>query len=552
MKKYKLIYLLVAFASLLGCSKKLEELYANPNAPVEVPIEQIFPSLIGAMLGSSSASGSSYGMGGDIVYTGRYIQYWNNYAVTTSQNGGTQFDEMGGTIGSSDVVGQIWAMFYYGQGQNLNKVIQWGTEQQKWDFVGAATALRAWGWLELTDEYNIAILREAFNTSLQQFTYQDQEEVYDTVRTTCFRALAFLNRTDGNVNPTEFANSDAYFNNGNLDIWKKFIYGILARSYAYISNKSSYNADSVIKYANLSMQTNADNATLKFIGDATSGHNNYFGKRRGNIGSLLQSSYVADLMSGLNSGAFTGVFDPRAWYILRENADSSFKGVTPGVSPLSSLGSSTFIPQNFWGNSGTSGAAPSTELGRYIYRDSAQFPIMTASEMQFLKAEAAFRKGDKTTALAAYKNAISLDFDMLSTSYPYNVPINKQITPASKASYMANSSVVPTSESNLTLTQIMLQKYIALYGWGVTETWVDMRRFHYTDNDPATGKQVYVGFVPAGGTLYPDNGGAYVYRVRPRYNSEYIYDIPSLRLIGAVSGVSPVPNYHTLKTWFAQ
>lgn len=547
--KLFIIFVTVSFISFIsGCSKKLDKLYTNPNVPLDLSVETVFPSLIGTMLGSSSAAGSSYGMGGDIVYTGRYIQYFNNYAVTTSVNGGTQYDEMGGTISNSDGVGQIWAMFYYGHGRNLNYVIQQATQEQKWDFVGAAWALRAWGWLELTDEYDIAILRDAFNPNLLQFSYQEQDEVYDTIRTTCYRALDYLNMP---VTGGTFAASDMYFNQGNMDIWKKFVYGVLARSYAYVSNKTGYSADSVIKYANLAMTSNAENATLKFIGDKTSGHDNYFGPFRGNIGSLLQSQYVADLMSGRNSTAFTGVFDPRSWYVLRENADSTFMGAIPAQAPSPRL-SSDLIPQNFWGGVGTSAAAPKTDVGRYIYRDSAQFPVMTASEMQFLIAEAAYRKKDYATALTAYKNGISLNFDMLSSNYSGNVPANKVITPAVKAAYLSNLAVVPASGSSLTLTQIMLQKYIALYGWGITETWVDMRRFHYTDIDASTGKQVYADFVPAGGTLYPDNGGAYVYRVRPRYNSEYIYDIPSLQKVGAVDGTTPVPNYHTLKTWFAQ
>jgi hypothetical protein len=93
----------------------------------------------------------------------------------------------------------------------------------------------------------------------------------------------------------------------------------------------------------------------------------------------------------------------------------------------------------------------------------------------------------------------------------------------------------------------MLQKYIALYGWGSHETWVDMRRFHYTDLDPVTGKQVYADFVPGGGTLYINNNGKFVYRARPRYNSEYLYDVPSLQKVGALN-----LDYHTYECWFSQ
>jgi len=98
-----------------------------------------------------------------------------------------------------------------------------------------------------------------------------------------------------------------------------------------------------------------------------------------------------------------------------------------------------------------------------------------------------------------------------------------------------------------------------MYAWGVHETWVDMRRFHYSDIDPATSQQVYAGFkVPtgpstAGGDLYSgsigSNNGKLVYRTRPRYNSEYLYNIPALTSIGAY----PVGNdYHTKECWFSK
>lgn len=172
--------------------------------------------------------------------------------------------------------------------------------------------------------------------------------------------------------------------------------------------------------------------------------------------------------------------------------------------------------------------------------------MMTASEMQFVIAEAAFRKGDKTTALAAYTNAISLNFDMLTTTYNQNIPAGREITPATKAAYLANTAIVPATSAGLTLTHIMLQKYIALYGWGVQQTWTDMRKFHYTDTDPNTGLQVYAGFTPPTGVnLISTNNGAWVYRCRPRFNSEYLYNIPELTRLGALNS-----DYITYPTWF--
>lgn len=552
MKKSILKYILGGAIALstVSCGKKIADAYANPNAPTVEPVVNLFPSIIGSFIGSSAAAGSAYGIAGDATYIGRYLQYWGNYTVTTSQNGGTQFDQMGGVVGSSDAFGSMWAAFYFGQGQVLNRIVDFGSARQQWDYVGAARAVRGWGWLELGNEYaNAIIVKEAFNTSLQTFNYDSLQLAYDSCRQACYDALNYLNMQ---VSGSDFATGDQYFLGGNVNKWKKFTYGILARSYAYLSNTSEYKADSAIYYANLAMNSNADNATCKFAATGISGTANYFGPFRGNVGSLRQGAYIADLMSGRNATVFTGVQDPRTWYMLRENTDSTFYGVTPAVEGTSSL-ISNLRPQNFWGNGFSSTAAPTVNASRYIFNDAAEFPLMTASEMQFIIAEASYLKGDYTTALTAYKNGISLNFDMLSTMYNNNVPANKLINSATRDAYLANTNIVPTSASNLTLSQIMLQKYIALFGWGTQETWTDMRRYHYTDIDPKTGVQVYVGFVPGGGNLYIDNGGQYVYRTRPRYNSEYLYDVPSLRSVGAVdAGGSQVANYHTLKPWFAQ
>ena len=61
----------------------------------------------------------------------------------------------------------------------------------------------------------------------------------------------------------------------------------LARSYINLSRKTFLPAnicyaDSAIKYANLAMTTNADNATVKVAGGLISGANNYLGSVQGN------------------------------------------------------------------------------------------------------------------------------------------------------------------------------------------------------------------------------------------------------------------------------
>jgi hypothetical protein len=173
---------------------------------------------------------------------------------------------------------------------------------------------------------------------------------------------------------------------------------------------------------------------------------------------------------------------------------------------------------------------------------------MTGSEIQFTKAEAELHKGDHAMALEAYKKGISLDFDLLTSTYPQNIPSGKELTPSAEADYLANPAVVPQNDADLTLSQIMLQKYIALYGWGTQQTWIDMRKYHYTDIDPKTSNQVYTDFmIPPPDYLFINNNGKPVNRFRPRYNSEYLYDVPELTRIGALN-----LDYNTKEMWFSQ
>jgi len=541
-KIIKILLLPVVLTILLGsCRKKIDEAFLNPNASTRVPVETLLPGIIGNFIGSSSAQGSSYGTAYDGMYVGRYIQFWAHNTTLY------QYDRMSGATGASDLMGSIWAMHYYGMGSNLGRMIDWAIEEQKWDYAGVGYAIRAWSWLTLTTMYGEAILKQAFDPNRLVFNYDTQPEILAEARRLCHLAIEYLGKTGGNVSQANLALGDAYFYNGDVNKWKKFAYSVLARSFNLLTNKASYQPDSVIAYCNLAIASNADNATAKFADAGTSGTSNFFGPFRNNMGTARQTKFIADLESGLNP-MFSGVPDPRAPYIIRSNINGTYKGVRPtkGTDGLSV----NDRPENFWGGSFTTTAAPGNDDNcHYIFQNGAPFPLITASEVAFMKAEALFRKGDKPGALAAYTNGISLNFDMLTGTPEYHnkVPVASQITAGTKAAYLSNAVVVPAA-ANLTLSHIMLQKFIALFGYGIQQTWEDMRRYHYTDLDPMTGNQVYADFTPPSGSdLYPDNRDKLVYRARPRYNSEFLYNIAALDGVGGRE-----LDYHTKEQWFSQ
>ena len=546
--KYNLKHLLVISALVImgtACSKKIDEGYANPNYDVKVAPETMLPQMVASM----AANYGGHGPMNDIRFIGAYTQNFAYHATLSN------YDRMG-YVPNSDNAASFWRTHYYDLGQNNVRMMLWAEENKQWDYVGVGKAIFAWSWLNLTTLNGEVPLKEAFNTSLITFRYDTQEEVYTEVRKLCFEALTYLNKTGDNANQATLAKGDAYFYGGDVNKWKKFVYGVLARSHNHLTNKSIYNADSVIYYTNLAMKETSDDALVKFAATSVSATNNFYGTFRDNLRTvstvspfaIRQSAFIADLMNGTNT-AFAGVADPRAIYMLRLNANKTFKGVQPNKGQL--VLAANDRPENFWGISQvtTNNNAQTSDANcRFIFRNAAPFPVMTATEMAFMNAEAAFRKGNKVAALAAYKNGISKHFDLLMTYYNTNVPTADVLTTATRDAFLANPKVVPTDAANLTLTMIMLQKYIAMWAYGAFETWTDMRRFHYTDLDATTGKQVYNGFTPpVTADLFPDNAGKLVYRVRPRFNSEYVWNINELGRIGATQ-----LDYHTKEMWFSQ
>jgi hypothetical protein len=545
--KYNIKYLLVISALIImgvSCSKKIDEAYANPNYDVKVAPEGLLPQIVASMAGNYGAHGPM----NDIRYIGAYVQNFA-YANTLSN-----FDRMGYT--NTDVAQSFWRSHYYDIGQNNVKMIAWAIENKQWDYAGVGKAIFAWSWLNLTTYHGEVVLKEAFNTDQITFQYDKQEDVYAEVRKLSHEALSYLNKTGDNASQTSLAKGDAFFYKGDVSKWKKFVYGVLARSFNHLTNKADYKADSVLFYTNLAMKESTDDGLVKFTASLVSATNNMFGPFRANLGgastvsptAIRQGAYIANLMSGANS-AFPGVTDPRAIYILRLNANNTFKGVEPNKGQA--VLAANDRPENFWGvpQISANNTAPANDLNcRFIFRNDAPFPVMTATEISFMRAEAAFLKGDKATALVAYKDGIAKHFDLLMNYYNTNVPAASVLTATIKANFLADPLVVPVNAANLTLSMIMLQKYIAMFGYGTFETWTDMRRYHYIDLDKTTGKQVYTDFIaPSGTGLFEDNGGKLVYRMRPRFNSEYVWNINELGRIGATQ-----LDYHTKEQWFSQ
>lgn len=521
----KLIYSIAALLTIGFASscKKYIDINNNPNVPTKVDASTLLPPI---------QAGMARGVWFDSRYVGQYSQTWG---AATANN---VWDQEGYAPGS-DAAGEMWRTVYFSIGQNANLMLQDALATNKYDYAGVTCAIRAWGWQNGGDLYDYMIVKQAYEVGRLSFDYDDPSYVYDEVVRNCQTALNYLNlaiKTDGNAGVSTTLAKGDYMYYGDRSKWIKFIYGILAQNALHRSNKSTFNPDLVKKYVDSSFVSNADNASVEAAG-TQSGDANFWGPTRANLPSFRQSDFIVRLLDGrIFTGATTpsNTIDPRLPLLLAASKDGVYRGVIPPLGDPNSADANTSIPAM----AGATTANSSTSAAKYIFNDNSRGVLMTYSELQFLKAEAMFRKGDKAAALAAYQNGVKFSLDFVS-----NPPIGKALTGSTKyisdaaiATYMAGPCVKQTAAA-LQISDIMQQKFISLYVWGAFEAWADERRYQYDQN-------VFQGFTkPA--NYYPDNSGKPVYIIRPRYNSEYIWNVPALKAIGALN-----PDYHTKQPWF--
>jgi hypothetical protein len=502
-----------------GCQDFLD-VNENPNGPQTVSANLYLPPMLHWLATSPLFDGR---------FVGRYTQQWTLPGTALST-----WDRMGYDP-SSDNGAQQWRDVYWTYGQNLVDMMTKAEAEQRWDLLGVGQILKAWGWLVLTDLHGEIIIKEAIDQSKFSFAYDTQEFAYQEVLRLLGEAIKNLQRTDGAVDQAYLAKGDRMYN-GDRAKWLKFAYGLQGIALNHFSNKATYRPADVIAAIDKSFASSADDA-LQSYPNTNNDDTNFMGWTRNNMRGYRQTQFVVGLMNGT---AFGGVVDPRMSRMLAASPDGQYRGLDVNVVGTGAL-SVTQQPNNFFGFAGA-GGGPGLP-GRYLFDDKAKIPAMTYAQLQFVKAEAAYKMGDKATALAAYRNGVSAHIDFVNARNLDNNQSPTQITAAEKAAFLAAPEIVPTNPAGLTLTHIMSQKYIAQWAWGHNELWMDMRRYNYTDVDPASGKQVYPGFAPPT-NLYPDNANKIVWRIRPRYNSEYVWNRAGLETIGGLA-----TDYHTKPLW---
>lgn len=612
--KKKFLYMLIPLLTLVYSCEKYLDVNKNIDAPDKVE----------GYLYLANITGQYQGIYWDIRALGPMTQMMGTTGYTSFAN---HFYTL-----ASDAGGEMWRVVYWNQGMNLENMINQSLANEEWTLAGIGYAIKAFSWDALTKIHGEVPMKDAFVPDLLSHNYDSQEEVYEQVREWARLSIDLLSREDKSNYGSKISDNDFIYA-GDKTKWIRFAHAVIVRNLASLSNKHNFKdlyAQELIDAASKAFQDPSDDATVKVTAGSQqapyANYNNFWGTARGNLSySYFQHDYAVQVFTGtvpeydeqtgdkirvdgnpyypfklaknqvvadtlLNE---KGHFDPRVVvklgtvsnpnYLNLNNADSVKAYKYYGGNFTSQVGPIGTAPSYYGRNiASTFTGAVHDGIGRWIYRDDAPYILTTYAEIQFCLAETYFKLDRKAEALAAFKKAVSAD---ITTAQRYIYP-GKEGSPTggdkiTKELYntLANEYVngpFVNGLTDLTLSHIMMQKWVALYPWGAPEAWVDMRKYHYdiefTGEYPSNGNgwiqaqlnqkfdtnasKIYKGLylAPAQvqgrkGSYDIRNEGSPSYRLRPRYNSEYMWNLPALEKLKPIAGTAD--NYQTSIPWFA-
>ena len=537
---------------------------------------------------------------------------------------------------ASDAAGEMWRMVYWNQGMNLENLINQSEAEEAWHMAGIGYAMKAFSWDALTKYHGEVIMEDAFKPDQLTHHYDYQEDVYEQVRAWADKAIEYLTKADNTNYGSKISGND-YIYSGDINKWIRFAYTVKARNLASLSNKKDFKAkyyNEFVESCEKGFASGDDDAVLRIWGGganaAESAYNNFWGPYRGNlVNSYWQHDYAVQIMTGTipvynedgdkvkvedpvhaaypfelagpeiniicDTTPEVGHFDPRPLVKLATE-DGNDKETEEDRAALRNW---TFIGSSFTSASGPAGTAPmfwgrreaATSAkdgnGRWLYRDDAPYIMTTYAELLFDRAEIEFKHGSKAKALECFKKAVAEDMKFTAkyitkgalvavgtTNYHQGDKVTAGTFNAIANEYLAGPYVGGLTEGTLTLSHIMMQKFIHLFPWGAGEEWVDQRKYFYdvayTGEYPGTGngwdlstvemkpeaQKVFKGFylMPANvqgrrSAYNKYNNGSPCFRVRPRYNSEYMWNKPYLEQLKPIPGTAD--NYQCSIPWFA-
>jgi hypothetical protein len=427
MKNLFKIMILLAMIVLSSCEDYLD-VNKNPNNPERVSMDLLLAN-------------SSFRTGDNIQAVGNITSYYVQYLASPNAFGTKDVHEPA-------TYSIVWQDLYRMM-SDISDIQLLAEELGATHYEGVAKILMAINLSLTVDVWGDVPYNEAFTGIELQPAYDDDTDLYNTLMELLDEAIVDLSNTESTATPAD----DDFIYGGNIDHWLKLAHSLKARYLLHLSNTAQFDPNALLEPISKGIMSNSENADIVYS-DAGEDAYNPWAKVAIDQESSILDGWISEQLADAMNGTTFGVVDPRMPFMFSATDEGEFIGTPNGT------GRGTGV--------NISGDRSVISRETYYAGNASPILVMTNAEMRFIEAEVALRLNDKLKAYDAYRAGIRAHMEMLG------------VTSAAIDTYI-NNPIVSVGFSNITMSLIMKEKYVALFLH--PETWNDARRFDYQYED---------------------------------------------------------------------
>ncbi|MEM7107258.1 MAG: SusD/RagB family nutrient-binding outer membrane lipoprotein [Bacteroidota bacterium] len=335
---------------------------------------------------------------------------------------------------------------------DLNLMKDKAEADQAYAYAGISDIIRAFTLTNLIDLYGDIPFSEAARLDIRAPNFDAHEELYDDIQAILDDAIANLERTDGVGGP----GVDDIIFEGDRTLWVKTAYGLKARLYMKLINVDAANAQRSINALNNSFQNEEEGLVISIYANTVQNGN-----------PLAVPEFTQP-----RSAAGNGIFNAMSGFTPNNEVDEDPRAALWLTIPDDGIGERTPGPN---GQASEDFQNPNGDLyskPRFLQFLQAPLPLLTYTELQFIKAEAELRSGSDD-AYATYQGAVRSALEQAALFNPAEMLSQAEID-----TYLAYADVSPGSGA-LTLDDIVLQKFIYLFQFQFIEAYNETRKTEF-------------------------------------------------------------------------
>ena len=426
-----------------------------------------------------------------------------------------------------------YQFFFVAAGANFKDLEEKAIAEEAWHYVGAGRAIKAMGFMLMTDWYGEMPYTEALSESVTP-KFDDGKTIFDGCLADIDFAIENLKKAQGPGAPA-LKDGDSW-NGGDVDKWIRMCYGLKARWLNNLSKKTSlYKPDEILALLANAPTSNAQSTVINHqdlvsdnVGDVLFGDPLMTSIIFNSVGmntNIRVTKWYTDLLTNFDN---KGIEDPRADKLIPMaqfnhgkfvrsagvdmNSDIRIKkgpnATSYNAKSVAITSNGRSVPAHSWyinvadaqrwgdtiyvsfrgssigynGDTDDQYKADDGNIlatGTFYSRADGPTHLMCFHEMCFIKAEILFNKGDKPGAFAAYRDGIRAHMELMNAKLKtYNETVNPSKTAMTDAAITNYINTAIGTAADITLGKIMTQKYIAMSF--MQQKWNDMRRLDYS------------------------------------------------------------------------